>query len=132
MASAHVSDSKNQESGVKAGITADAKAGGGVTPSLEYHVQQSQMITVERDMKSWRRGVSVEECMPSPLTQILRSSLVLFRSADLLRFSYLFRPIQETRRVYMLLCRPVDRPDELSLRRPRPPQILSKVRLPTP
>lgn len=57
---------KTQEA--TAGISGSAN---GVTPSLELHVTSERTLTVARDYKSWRRGVSMEKCESHDLSLIL-------------------------------------------------------------
>jgi len=39
-------------------------------PLVEAHIQKDRKVTVSRKMKSWRRGVSMDECEFSPITRL--------------------------------------------------------------
>jgi hypothetical protein len=57
---AKVTELNSHETGAQAGVSGSASSA--ITPSLEVHVQSNRSVTVEGDMASWRRGVSVESC----------------------------------------------------------------------
>jgi hypothetical protein len=73
-AEAEVADELTKTQDATIGIQGGA---GGPVPSLEAHVQRSRKVTVTRKMKSWRRGVSMEECefLHSPYHSIKSANL---------------------------------------------------------
>lgn len=63
-------DSKSLTVGISG--EADVVTAGKVMPSASVHVQKDNKITIERTMRSWRKGLSYESCR-------LSLCLVLYR-----------------------------------------------------
>lgn len=57
---AQVSEQNGDETGATAGVSGAIPSG--IAPSLGVHVQSNRSITVGRQMKSWRYGLSYEPC----------------------------------------------------------------------
>ena len=57
---AQVSEVDAREFDATAGLSSSKSSPGG--PTLEVHVQNNHSMTTARNLKSWRRGVTVETC----------------------------------------------------------------------
>jgi hypothetical protein len=68
---AHTQHSESHETGVNAGVSGLPPALG---PSLDFHIQKNSTVTVEQDLKSWRRGISMGECMSKLLSTTSRGT----------------------------------------------------------
>ena len=62
---AKVTETKGETTDLTAGLQS---SGSTVTPSLQFHIQQSESIVIERKMRCWKRGVTEEKCQKFSLS----------------------------------------------------------------
>lgn len=80
IASGHLREENGDESGGKLDVSGRPPAG--VSPSFDVHVQSHRTVTLDRNLRSWRVGVSVGRCGIPASRSFLRSRSISRQNAN--------------------------------------------------